>query len=174
MSHAESLDHQVLYRDAHVADLDGIFAILDQQIRESVNTFRLQPLDEAAKEQWWQTHQEERYPALVAVRQAAVLGWASLAPFGGYEAYAATAEVSIWIGDGNRCRGIGGRLYRQLLARADEIGFHTLIARIEAGNEASLRLHRRCGFQQCGYLKEVGEKCGRRLDVVLMQRMCGG
>lgn len=173
MSHLKSLDQTVIYRDAQADDLDGVFAILDQQIRESVNTFRIQPLDAAAKEQWWQTHRGERYPALVAVRDTAVLGWASLAPFGGYEAYAATAEVSVWVAGQARNSGIGSALYQHLLARAEGLKFHCLIARIEATNEASLRLHRRFGFQQCGYLREVGEKWGQRLDVVLMQRMCG-
>jgi L-amino acid N-acyltransferase YncA len=50
-------------------------------------------------------------------------------------------------------------------------GFHSVMARIVGGHDASITLHRKCGFEEIGREREVGRKFGRWLDVVLMQRM---
>ena len=68
-------------------------------------------------------------------------------------------------------RGIGRRLLEALVGLARDHGFHTVIARIAGGNEASIRLHEACGFTLVGVEREVGRKFGRWIDVVEMQRM---
>ncbi len=50
-----------------------------------------------------------------------------------------------------------------------ESDVHTVISVITGGNEASLKLHEAFGFEYCGVLREVGEKFGRRLDIVNLQ-----
>ena len=56
---------------------------------------------------------------------------------------------------------------------AEARGFHTMIARIAGGQEASIRLHQAVGFTTVGTEREVGRKFGGWLDVVVMQRMLG-
>ncbi len=58
-----------------------------------------------------------------------------------------------------------------IVQRGAEAGLHTLIARIAEGNEASIRLCRRAGFEDIGVMREVGVKFGRLLDVRMMQRI---
>jgi phosphinothricin acetyltransferase len=48
------------------------------------------------------------------------------------------------------------------------------MARIVGGHEASIALHRACGFDLVGVEREVGRKFGRWLDVALMQRLIEG
>ena len=72
----------------------------------------------------------------------------------------------------DRGQGIGELLLREACSRlATDHGFHSVIARIVGGHDASIALHRKCGFEQIGCEREVGRKFGRWLDVVLMQRM---
>ena len=70
-----------------------------------------------------------------------------------------------------RGEGIAPALLEELLRLAAEYGFHSVIARIVGGHEASIALHERCGFTIVGTEREVGRKFGRWLDVVEMQRM---
>ena len=49
--------------------------------------------------------------------------------------------------------------------------YHTLIARVAEGSEASLHLNENFGFVHVGTLKEVGRKFGKLLDVHLLQKM---
>ena len=59
----------------------------------------------------------------------------------------------------------------ELIDAATSRGFHTIIAHVSGGQEASVALHRACGFEVVGIEREVGRKFGRWLDVVIMQRM---
>jgi phosphinothricin acetyltransferase len=50
-------------------------------------------------------------------------------------------------------------------------GFHAMMAKIVAGHDASIALHRGSGFEVVGQEREVGRKFGKWLDVVLMERL---
>ena len=96
---------------------------------------------------------------------------ASLSPFRDRPAYATTVEDSVYVDGGHRRRGIGRAVLDELVRLAGAHGFHTVIARITRENEASMALHRACGFELVGVEREVGRKHGRWLDVVELQRM---
>jgi len=66
---------------------------------------------------------------------------------------------------------VGRLLLDELVKLATQRGFHSMIARIVGGHEASIALHRNAGFEIVGTEREVGRKFNRWLDVVLMQRM---
>jgi phosphinothricin acetyltransferase len=58
-----------------------------------------------------------------------------------------------------------------LLAEGAKAGFRQYVAVIgDSGNAASIALHRALGFRHVGTLTNVGEKFGRLLDVVYMQK----
>jgi len=80
-------------------------------------------------------------------------------------------EDSVYVRRDRRGNGIGRVLLDELVRLALAQGFHSMIARIVGGHEASIALHERCGFVTVGTEHEVGRKLGRWLDVVLMQRM---
>src|SRR5262249_43212719 len=81
-------------------------------------------------------------------------------------AYAGTVENSVYLLESHQRLGIGRRLLEELVALAAAHGFHTVIARISGGNEASIALHAACGYETVGVEREVGRKFGRWLDVV--------
>jgi phosphinothricin acetyltransferase len=58
-----------------------------------------------------------------------------------------------------------------LVERARAAGVHVLVAAVDAENEASLRFHERLGFVEVARMPEVGQKFGRWLDLVLLQRI---
>ena len=65
-----------------------------------------------------------------------------------------------------------GRLLLQALIDAGRLhGYHALLARISADNEASILLHAALGFTVVGTLREVGAKFGRTLDVAIMEML---
>ena len=72
---------------------------------------------------------------------------------------------------GRRGGGVGRALLAELVRLATLHGFHSVIARIVGDNQASMALHRSCGFTLVGVEREVGRKLGRWLDVVEMQRV---
>jgi phosphinothricin acetyltransferase len=83
-------------------------------------------------------------------------------------------EDSVYVHPDFQGRGVGKGLLTELVTLAGHHGFHAVIGRIVGGHEASIGLHRACGFEQVGVEREVGRKFGRWLDVVLMQRLLSG
>ncbi len=158
-------------RDATEADLPAILAITNQAIAETTAVWNNTPSTLEARGTWMRDRQARGFPVLVAADGADVLGFASFGDFRAFEGYANTIEHSIYVATTAQRRGVGAALLAALIARAEAMGKHVIVGGIEAGNAASIALHARAGFVEVGRLPEVGQKFGRWLDLVFMQRV---
>jgi len=160
-------------RDATEADLPTILAITNQAIAETTAVWNNTPATLEARAAWMRDRQGRGFPVLVAADGAEVLGFASFGDFRPFEGYAKTVEHSIYVATTAQRRGVGAALLSALVERAEAMGKHVIVGGIEAGNVASIALHARAGFVEVGRLPEVGEKFGRWLDLVFMQKRLG-
>jgi L-amino acid N-acyltransferase len=154
-------------------DAEAIRAIYNVEVTESTVTFDLVPRSLADQLAWLDAH-SGAYPAIVALeggRPGEVVGFGSLSPYRGRPAYSTTVEDSVYVRRDRRGRGYGCALANELIGLATAHGFHAVMARIVGGHEASIALHRACGFELVGVEREVGRKFGHWLDVVVMQRL---
>ncbi|MCG8469687.1 MAG: N-acetyltransferase family protein [Gemmatimonadetes bacterium] len=107
---------------------------------------------------------------LVAVVGGAVVGWAALSPVSERCVYGGVAEVSVYVGEAGRGRGIGTALISALVEASEDAGVWTLQAGIFPENEASVRAHERVGFRTVGRREGLGKMEGRWRDVLLLER----
>ena len=107
---------------------------------------------------------------LVARDGAGMLGWAMLSPVSGRCVYGGVAEVSIYIAESERGRGIGGALLEELIRQSEQNGIWTLQAGIFPENTASIRLHKRHGFREVGRRERIGKLGDVWRDTVLLER----
>lgn len=111
----------------------------------------------------------ERYGAthawLVAAREGRVVGYAYATKYNERPAYRWSTSVSVYVGEGERGRGVGRALYAALFERLRERGFRMACAGITLPNEASVALHERLGFEQVGLNRQIGWKHGAWRDV---------
>lgn len=157
-------------RDAHVGDAGAIAAIYNDAVEHTTAIWNETVVDAENRRAWLTDRQAAGFPVLVAVDGAgAVIGYASYGPWRAFDGYRHTVEHSVYVRGDQRGRGVGERLLRALIDRAQGSGVHVLVAGIEAGNAASIRLHERLGFDDAGTLREVGTKFGRWLDLTFMQ-----
>jgi phosphinothricin acetyltransferase len=157
-------------RPARPEDAEAIRAIYNAEVTGSTVTFDMVP--RTAEEQLhWLTARSGAHAVLVAEREGAVAGFASLSPYRDRPAYSTTVEDSVYVDEDHRRGGVARALLEGLLDTATAHGFHAMIARIVGGHEASIGLHKRCGFEVVGTEREVGRKFGRWLDVVVMERL---
>jgi phosphinothricin acetyltransferase len=161
---------RVEIRLAQRRDAAELRDIYNHFVTSSTALFDLVPRTIDEQVQWIDEHSGGR-PAVVAVVDGRVIGFGSLSAFRDRPAYSTTVEDSVYLVDEHQGRGVGRRLLEELLRLAALNGFHSVIARIVGGNEASIHLHASCGFRVVGAEREVGRKFGRWLDVVEMQRM---
>ena len=158
-------------RPAERADAEAIRAIYNVEVAGSTVTFDLVPRSLEDQVAWIEEH-SGGHPAIVAIDEAGVIaGFGSLSPYKERPAYFTTVEDSIYVSTDHRAAGIGHQMLSELVRLAQSYGYHSMIARIVGGHDASISLHRRCGFEVVGTEHEVGRKLGRWLDVVVMQRM---
>jgi phosphinothricin acetyltransferase len=158
-------------RLARPADAESIRALYNVEVEGSTVTFDLVPRSLEEQRAWIAEH-SGAHPAVVAVDGAgAVVGFGSLSAYKARPAYAPTVEDSVYVRGDQRGRGVGRVLLDELLALARTYGYHSVVARIVGGHDASIRLHRTGGFEIVGTEREVGRKLGRWLDVVVMQRL---
>jgi phosphinothricin acetyltransferase len=163
----------VKYRLAAHDDSEAIRAIYNREVVGSTVTFDLVPRSPEDQLAWMDEH-SGAHPAVVAVDEhGRVCGFGSLSPYRPRPAYRTTVEDSVYVDPDFQGRGVGRGLLDELVRLAESHGFHAVIGRIVGGHEASIALHRACGFDIVGVEKEVGRKFGRWLDVVLMQRLLG-
>jgi phosphinothricin acetyltransferase len=159
-------------RAATLADAAGVAAIYDPQVAHGTASFETEPPgpDEMARRIG--RCLDKSWPWLVAQGEGgAILGYAYLNQFRDRAAYAHSAETSVYVADGLHGRGLGRRLMAALLDEGARAGFRQFVAVIgDSGNAASIALHGRMGFRHVGTLTNVGEKFGRLLDVVYMQK----
>jgi L-amino acid N-acyltransferase YncA len=151
-------------------DAEAIRGIYNREVISSTVTFDLVPRTLEDQHEWLEAH-AGAHPAVVAVQTGEVVGFGSLSAYRERPAYATTVEDSVYVRCDVRGQGVGRLLLEDLVRLGRAHGFHAMMARVVGGHEASISLHRACGFELVGVEREVGRKLGRWLDVVLMQRL---
>ena len=157
-------------RDATQSDLARITEILNQAISSTTSSFDLTATTVEQRDVWMRERRAKSFPVLVAERNGSVVGFGSFAMFRPWEGYRYTVEHSIYIDPRFQNLGAGTTLLLALIERARGLGIHVMVAAIEATNAESIDLHRKAGFEQSGYLSQVGCKFDKWLDLVLMQK----
>lgn len=146
-------------------DYGDVARIFAQGIESKNATFETRP---ETWEQWDASHL--RTCRLVARDDDGIVGWAALTPTSSRHVYRGVAEVSVYVDERARGRGVGDALMRALVDSAERGGLWTLQSGIFPENSASLALHVKHGFRVVGTRERIGEMDGAWRDVVLLER----
>lgn len=157
-------------RLARRSDLPAIVGIYNSTIPSRMVTADTEPVAVESRVPWFEAHSSPARPLWIAELDGKVAGWLSISTFYGRPAYDKTVEVSVYVDEECRGRGVGAYLLSEAIAHAPEIGVATLLGFIFAHNLPSLRLFERFGFAQWGRLPRVAELDGVARDVVIVGR----
>lgn len=155
-------------RRAAFEDLEQITGIYNDAIKKTTATFDTEPKTLEEQESWFAEH-DARHPVLVVDEDGLIIAWASLSQWSDRCAYSDTAEISLYVKEEHRGKGIGKQLMRAIIQEGKTASLHTVIARIAGSNKISADLCKSFGFQYIGTMREIGNKFGQLLDVHLMQ-----
>ncbi|KFX71497.1 acetyltransferase [Pseudomonas taeanensis MS-3] len=157
-------------QDATPADLPGILVIYNDAVLNTTAIWNETLVNLANRQAWLAERNAAGFPVLVARNAAGeVLGYASYGTWRSIEGFRHTVEHSVYVRSDQRGQGLGPLLMQALIERAQAAGLHMMVAAIESGNAASIRLHERLGFIISGQMPQVGCKFGHWLDLTLMQ-----
>lgn len=152
-------------KNIEAKDYPQVAAIYKAGIATGMATFQTEA---TSWEEWDKSHLKECRIAVLENDQMA--GWAALTPVSNRCVYAGVAEVSIYVTESFRGKGIGKLLLLQLVAESEKIGLWTLQSGIFAENIASIKLHEYCGFRVIGTREKIGKTDGVWKDNIIMER----
>jgi len=162
----------LLVRDARLEDSEAINGIYNHYVPVSNCTMETDPVSIETRRIWFLEH-GERFPVLVCESEGEVVGWASVSPHRVRAAYRYTVEDAIYVRDDMRGHGVGGALLDEMIVRVKALGYHSMVAVINAEQRPSLGLHASRGFVEAAYLRQVGFKLGKWQDIKYMQLVLG-
>ena len=156
-------------RPALEQDLEAMLEIYNDVIVNTTAVYDYQPHTLEMRRQWFRIKEAQGFPVFVAAEDGKVVGFSSIGPFRAWAAYKYSVENSVYVAADQRGKGIGKLLIAPLIEASVQLNMHTIIAGIDATNEASIMLHRSFGFKEVAHFKQVGYKFGRWLDLTFMQ-----
>jgi L-amino acid N-acyltransferase YncA len=151
-------------RLAQIHDLPAIVDIYNQSIPSKQATGDTQLLRVEDRMGWFEDHRPEEHPILVADVAGQVAGWCTLSAYRpGRAALRFTAEISYYISYAYHRQGIATALVEHVLAACPALQIRHVFAIVLEGNQASLQLLEKMGFEQWGYLPRVADFDGREV-----------
>ena len=157
-------------RDAVEADLPAIIDIYNAAIATRMSTAQLDPVTVESRRRWLTEHSPDRHPFWVMEIDEQIAGWLTLKSFLPRCAYSGTAELSVYVDQKFRRRGVARTLLTEAIARAPQLEITAMVGLIFAHNEASLRLFEQLGFDRWGLLPRVALLDGVERDLAIMGR----
>jgi len=146
-------------------DWEQVRSIYLEGVREGNSTFETEA---PSWEAWDEAHHKS--PRLVMRADDQVLGWAALSPVSKRRVYSGVAEVSVYVTESAKGKGIGRALLEALIENSERAGIWTLQASIFPENEASIALHLKCGFREVGRRERIAKLKGIWRDTILLER----
>jgi L-amino acid N-acyltransferase YncA len=163
-----------MIRDARESDLHAIVGIYNAAIPGRLATADTEPISVESRRGWLRDHDAARHPLWVLEREGRLVGWLSVSAFYGRPAYAATAELSVYVDPAAQRGGAATELMQLALARASGLGVKTFLGFIFAHNERSVSLFRKFGFERWAHLPRVAVLDGVERDLLILGRRVGG
>ena len=161
------------HRVARREDLPAIVAIYNSTVASRMVTADTEPVTVASRERWFDEHEPARRPLWVTEQGGKITGWMSYSNFYGRPAYAGTAELSIYLHEACRGRGLGRYLLGEAIAHAPQIAVHTLLGFIFGHNMPSLQLFERFGFARWAQMPGVATLDGIERDLIILGKRVG-
>jgi L-amino acid N-acyltransferase YncA len=161
---------KMITRDAIQSDLPAIIRIYNAAIATRMATAQLEPVTIEERRDWLSRHSPDRHPFWVLEMNLQIAGWLTLKPFLPRCAYRGTAEVSVYVDEEFRRRGVARALLSQAIERAPSLQINAMVGLIFAHNQPSLRLFEQFGFEKWGLLPRIARLDSRERDLTIIGR----
>lgn len=158
-----------MIRRAIKEDVAGMLEIFNDAILTTTAVYLYEPQTLEQRLAWFEAKQAANEPIFIYEENERVAGYATYGPYRAYPGYAYTVEHSVYVHKEHHRKGIATKLMHALIAEAKTQKLKTMIAVIDAENEASILSHEKLGFTYSGTIRNAGYKFERWLDVSFYQ-----
>jgi L-amino acid N-acyltransferase YncA len=155
------------YRNATIADLDTIVEIYNSIVPGRMVTADTEPVTVQSRIKWFYEHDAEFRPLWMVIKDNETVGWLSFQSFYGRPAYRETAEISIYLDEKIRGKGLGKIILQHAMDACAKLGIKTLLGFIFRHNERSMKLFSDAGFESWGVFPRVAVLDGIERDLII-------
>lgn len=152
-------------RKMEASDWEAVSKIYTEGIATGFATFET---NTPSYKDWDAAHMQSC--RIVATENEHILGWAALSPVSSRCVYGGIGEVSVYVGNNSRGKGMGKILLKALIQESEAEGLWTIQSGIFPENEGSIELHKKVGFRYIGKREKVGKLDGVWKDNLLFER----
>ena len=159
------------FRDAHIDDLPRIVEIYNSTVAGRMVTADTEPVSVKSRLNWFNDHSSSKRPLwVIEGDENKIIGWVSFQSFYGRPAYDATAEISIYLDESVRGKGVGKKVLEHAIQSCDALKIKTILGYIFSHNEPSIKLFKNFGFQEWGKFPNIAVLDGIERSVTIMGR----
>lgn len=164
------MQSDITIRIVRESDTEELLAIYAPYVSETAITFEYTvPTIEEFRDRIRKTL--AKYPYLVAVQDAEILGYAYASEFKNRAAYDWAVETTIYVKQDSRKSGVGKKLYQALEEVLKQQHICNLYACIAYPNPGSIGFHEHLGYQTIGHFSKCGYKLETWYDMIWMEKM---
>ncbi|OCG08801.1 hypothetical protein A9G13_01700 [Gilliamella sp. wkB178] len=158
----------ITYSNATLDDLPYIVEVYNSTIASRMVTADTEPVSVASKLEWFKQHNPQIRPLWLIKYQNQPCGWVSLTSFYGRPAYNKTVEISLYIHQDFRGKGIGQFMVTEIEQFADKVGIEAILSYVFGHNQPSIKLFTKMHYQQWGLFPKVAELDGIQRDLIIL------
>ncbi|MEO6303420.1 MAG: N-acetyltransferase family protein [Bacteroidia bacterium] len=159
---------QVEFINASINDLQKIVDTYNSTVSSRLVTADLIPVTTESKLDWFNAHSTNRRPLWLVMTDNEYAGWMSFNSFYGRPAYDGTVEVSIYLEEKARRKGLGKICLQKAIDVAPSLNIHSLLGFIFGHNKPSLKLFYQFEFEKWAHLPEVANMDGTMRDLIIL------
>lgn len=159
---------QVEFTYATINDLPKIVATYNSTVASRLVTADLEPVTNESKLEWFNAHSAHRRPLWLVMVNNEYSGWMSFNSFYGRPAYDGTVEVSIYLEEKTRGKGLGKICLQKAIDISPSLKIHSLLGFIFGHNEPSLKLFYQFGFEKWAHLPAIANMDGTMRDLIIL------
>jgi L-amino acid N-acyltransferase YncA len=156
------------FKYASISDLPKIVGTYNSTVASRIVTADLEPVSVESKAEWFNAHTPDKRPLWIVSIDGDYAGWMSFNSFYGRPAYDGTVEVSIYLEENKRGKGLGKACLQKAIEAAPSLNIHSLLGFIFGHNEPSLKLFYQLGFAKWAHLPSIANMEGIMRDLIIL------
>ena len=158
-------------RLAKRTDVPSMREIFNEVLRNSNSIYREEEVTLEERYAWFDEKLEHGFPIFGAYEGDHLIGYAGYGTWRAAQGYRKSVELTIYVDQKRRGKGIGSKLMQTIIEYAKADGYHVMIGAIDAANQQSIEFHKRFGFVEVARMPEVALKNDQWLTLVFMQKL---
>ena len=156
------------FRNATRDDLPRIVEIYNSTVSTRMVTADTEPVSVASRVKWFEDHSPDKRPLWIVEDNNGTIGWVSFQSFYGRPAYNFTAEISIYLDESVRGKGVGKKVLEHAINSCGALKVKTILGYIFSHNEPSIKLFKTFGFEEWGKFPNIAMLDGIERSVTIV------